>query len=268
LNEELAATTEELAAANEEIRAAHEEVLASNEELAESNDQLLRTNADLDNFIYTASHDLKAPISNIEALLTALLRTLPPESLASGKVPDITSRMQISVDRFKKTIANLTEVVKLQKENSGEAVTVNLAEVIDEVRLDLENQILATQARLVIDVKGCPTIRFSVKNLRSVVYNLLSNALKYSSPDRPLEVNIHCNTTLNYHMLTITDNGLGMETGRLSQLFTMFKRFHDHVEGSGIGLYMVKKMVENAGGKIEVESQVGVGSTFRVYFPP
>jgi signal transduction histidine kinase len=69
-------------------------------------------------------------------------------------------------------------------------------------------------------------------------------------------------------MLTITDNGLGMETGRLSQLFTMFKRFHDHVEGSGIGLYMVKKMVENAGGKIEVESQVGIGSTFRVYFPP
>jgi signal transduction histidine kinase len=57
-----------------------------------------------------------------------------------------------------------------------------------------------------------------------------------------------------------------MEASRLDQLFTMFKRFHDHVEGSGIGLYMVKKIVENAGGRIEVESQVGVGSTFRVYF--
>ena len=125
----MAAANEELAAANEEIRTAHEEVLASNEELAESNDQLRRTNADLDNFIYTASHDLKAPISNIEALLTALLRMLPPESLASGKVPGITSRMQESVDRFKKTIANLTEVVKLQKENSAQAVTVNLAAV-------------------------------------------------------------------------------------------------------------------------------------------
>jgi len=268
LNEALATTTEELAAANEEIRAAHEEVLASNEELSESNDQLRRTNADLDNFIYTASHDLKAPISNIEALLTALLRTLPPESLTSDKVPDITSRMQVSVDRFKKTIANLTEVVKLQKENSGEAVMVNLAEVIEEVRLDLENQILATQARLAIQVGSCLTIRFSVKNLRSVIYNLLSNALKYRSPERPLQVDIHCNTTRSYHVLTITDNGLGIQAGSLGQLFKMFKRFHDHVEGSGIGLYMVKKMVESAGGKIEVESQLGIGSTFRVYFPP
>jgi signal transduction histidine kinase len=73
--------------------------------------------------------------------------------------------------------------------------------------------------------------------------------------------------TPEYHVLSVEDNGLGMAAERLSQLFTMFKRFHDHVEGSGIGLYMVKKMVENAGGKIEVESRLGMGSTFRVYFP-
>ncbi len=79
-------------------------------------------------------------------------------------------------------------------------------------------------------------------------------------------IDIRCESTPTHQVLTVKDNRLGMESGRLSQLFTMFKRFHDHVEGTGIGLYMIKKMIENAGGRIEVESQVGVGSTFKVYF--
>jgi signal transduction histidine kinase len=69
-----------------------------------------------------------------------------------------------------------------------------------------------------------------------------------------------------FHLLTVSDNGLGMKPGQVNQLFTMFRRFHNHVEGSGIGLYMVRKMVENASGKIEVESQPGEGTTFRIYF--
>jgi PAS domain S-box-containing protein len=267
LNQELAAINEELAAANEELRAANEEIQASNEELAGSNGQLLRTNADLDNFIYTASHDLKAPISNIEGLLQALLRSLSPQSLASERVQGITGRMQVSVERFKKTIGNLTEVVKLQKEYSGERTLVSLPEMIGEVMLDLEPMIRSAGAEITKDVAECPQVRFSEKNLRSVVYNLVSNALKYRSLDRVPLVRITCRTMAGYHVLTVSDNGLGMEEGRMGQLFTMFKRFHDHVEGSGIGLYMVKKIIDNAGGKIEVESRSGEGSTFRVYLP-
>jgi signal transduction histidine kinase len=266
-NRELAATSEELAAANEELRAANEEIQASNEELAESNGQLLRTNVDLDNFIYTASHDLKAPISNIEGLLKALLRSLPAESLASERVQGITGMMQSSVERFKKTIANLTEVVKLQKEHSGEVCLIDLQKLIGEVVLDLASLISESDTQLQVDLTGCPAIRFSEKNLRSVIYNLLSNAIKYRSPERTPQVKIHCALTSGYCVLSVTDNGLGMDPQRISQLFTMFKRFHDHVEGTGIGLYMVKKMVENAGGRIQVESRVGEGSVFTVFFP-
>ncbi len=250
----------ELAVANEELQAANAEVRSTNQELS-------RTNVDLDNFIYTASHDLKAPISNIEGLLAALLRTLPPESLASERVQGITAMMQASVERFKKTIGNLTEIVKLQKENSQQATQVNLPEIIREVLLDLEPVIRSSGAGVAVDVGNCPAIRFSEKNLRSVVYNLLSNAIKYRSPDRAPRVRISCRQTGAQQVFTVEDNGLGIEAGRMSQLFTMFKRFHTHVEGSGIGLYMVKKIVENAGGRIEVESQVGVGSAFRVHFP-
>jgi signal transduction histidine kinase len=68
-------------------------------------------------------------------------------------------------------------------------------------------------------------------------------------------------------VLEVHDNGLGISAEHLPRLFTMFQRFHDHVEGTGIGLYMVKRMVENAGGRIEVHSQLGAGTTFLVFLP-
>lgn len=247
--------------------AGHHGVTIEIHDYVELQRELTRTNADLDNFIYTASHDLKAPISNIEGLLQALLRTLPPECLGPERVQRLTALMQDSVDRFKKTIANLTEIVKLQKENSQQATQVNLSQVIREVLLDLAPVIKSTGAQVEVNVGSCPAIRFSEKNLRSVIYNLVSNGIKYRSPERIPRVRIDCQNTSDYLVLIVRDNGLGMEASHLEKLFSMFKRFHTHVEGSGIGLYMVKKMIENAGGYIQAESQVNVGSAFRVYFP-
>jgi signal transduction histidine kinase len=259
--------SQDLVDAIQDVSAANEAIQSTIRELGVANESLQRTNADLDSFVYTASHDLKAPISNIEGLLQALLRTLPPQCLASEQPQYIIAMMQESVERFKKTIASLTEVVKLQKETGGEPSLVNIASIVEEVLLDLATVAPYSAEQLEVDLSGCPVIRFSEKNLRSVVYNLLSNAWKYRNPGRALRVQMDCRSTQEYDVLRVKDNGLGMETTRLGQLFTLFKRFHTHVEGSGVGLYMVKKIVENAGGKIEVESQAGVGSIFQVYFP-
>jgi signal transduction histidine kinase len=109
-------------------------------------------------------------------------------------------------------------------------------------------------------------VLFAEKNLRSVVFNLLSNALKYCCPDRVPEVRIRARAEAEYVVLEVQDNGLGLDARNEQKLFGMFQRFHDHVEGSGIGLYMVKKMMENTGGRIAVQSELGVGSTFMVYF--
>ncbi|MDF7815617.1 PAS domain S-box protein [Hymenobacter sp. YC55] len=235
-------------------------------ELKETNQQLVRTNTDLDNFIYTASHDLKAPITNIEGLLSTLAEELPTEQ-RNEEVTFILGLMQGAVERFKRTIEHLTDISKLQQEHTLVTTEVNLAEIVEDVRLDLAPLLQDTGTKLDVKVGGCPNVRFSAKNLRSVVYNLLSNAIKYHSPARVPQVQIHCLVTAEHHILTVTDNGQGIEARQLGQLFTMFQRFHTHVEGSGVGLYMVKKMVENAGGRIEVQSQVNVGSTFTVYFP-
>ncbi|UOQ99032.1 ATP-binding protein [Hymenobacter sp. 5317J-9] len=235
-------------------------------QLRENNAQLRRVNVDLDNFIYTASHDLKAPISNIEGLLDALLLELPLPTVQSEPVRPILDLMQDSVNRFKRTIEQLTDVSKLQKEHGLPTEPINLAEVVRNVCLDLDPLIQSTGAQLLVDVDAVPTVLFSEKNLRSVVFNLLSNALKYRAPGRAPRVRVQARPEGAGAVLEVEDNGLGLDPASEQKLFGMFQRFHDHVEGSGIGLYMVKKMVENAGGRIAVRSELGRGTTFSVYF--
>jgi PAS domain S-box-containing protein len=234
-------------------------------ELKEANKRLARTNADLDNFIYTASHDLKAPIVNIEGLLTMLEADLPPGQ-RPGRVHKVLGLMHTSVNRFKRTLADLTDVARLQQASDEPPTLVSLPAVLDEVCLDLSPLLHNTGAQLVRELRECPEVHFSAKNLRSVVYNLLSNALKYRHPERPPVVHFTCHTTPEHHVLTVADNGLGFPPGREAVLFGLFQRLHAHVEGTGVGLYMVRKMLENAGGRIEAHGEVGVGATFTVYF--
>ncbi len=251
---------------NEELAAINEEMQATNEELADTNRQLTRTNVDLDNFIYTASHDLKQPIANIEGLLHALTHELPAGARQAALVQPILERMYAAVERFQKTIGDLTEVSKLQQAHAQPAQEVLLRQVIEEVVLDLD-PVLAAHGRLEVAVPPGQVVTFSEKNLRSVVYNLLSNALKYRAPDRPLRVDITSELKNKSVELRVRDNGLGLDAAQQARLFGLFQRLHTHVEGTGIGLYMVKKIVENAGGTIVVQSELGVGSSFIVSLP-
>jgi signal transduction histidine kinase len=252
---------------NDELRTANEDLQLSNLALATTNQQLTRTNVDLDNFIYTASHDLKSPISNIEGLLLAVQHELPTEAQV-GNVPLMLGMMRDAVERFKRTIAHLTDVSRLQKEHSQEASQVPLAALVAEVSLDLTPLIRQSGGQLDVLVPESATLTFSEKNLRSVVYNLLSNAFKYRHPERAPYVRVAYRAQEAYQVLEVQDNGLGLDlTQGQAKLFAMFQRLHTHVEGSGIGLYMVKRMVENVGGHIEVASTLGMGCTFSVYFP-
>ena len=247
--------------------AARRHLAEANAELSAANQQLLRTNADLDTFVYTASHDLKAPITNIEGLLHALREELPAAVLQSDDVTPMLNRMQRAVERFHLTIAQLTDVSRLQQADTHPAETVDLITLVEDVRLDLAADLAAAGARLTVDVVACPSLLFAAKHLRSIVYNLLSNAVKYRHPARPPVVHLRCHGTPTATILEVTDNGLGLSEAQQARLYGMFRRLHDHVEGSGIGLYMVKRIVENAGGTIAVRSQPGTGTTFTVTLP-
>jgi len=251
---------------NEELAAINEEMQATNEELLDANTRLTRTNADLDTFVYTASHDLKAPIANIEGLLDVLLEYLPTAD-QEPLVPQVVERMQGAIARFQETVGHLTDVSRLHYQTVQPTVEVDLARLVEGVRLDLLLLLESTQGDLRLDVAACPTLHFSAKNLRSIVYNLLSNGLKYRAPDRPPVVQLQARRSGQQVVLEVQDNGLGLSEQQQGKLFTMFKRLHTHVEGSGVGLYMIKRLIENAGGTITVRSQPGVGSTFTVTLP-
>lgn len=250
-----------------ERKLAQERVAQAQRLLRDNNDELTRVNVDLDSFIYTASHDLKGPITNIEGLLAALADELPIEALTRQPVHDILGMLTKSVERFQRTIGQLSDVAKLHREHGLASSPVPLAPVVHGVALDLAPLVRSTSGQLTIDLPDQLAVRFLEKNLRSLVYNLLSNAFKYRAPDRPPQVCLRAREEDAQVRLTVQDNGLGMSTAGLRKLFGLFERLHNHVEGSGIGLFMVKKMVDNAGGRISVESELGVGSTFTVLLP-
>jgi signal transduction histidine kinase len=222
-------------------------------------------NADLDNFIYVAHHDLKSPIVNIEGLLSVLNQELAGELSLTKEQRQLLAMIGKASDKLKATIADLTRIARLRKEVVEEEV-ISMEALFEEVYEELHTLIGQTPVKLSKQME-VTEICFVKRYLQSALYNLLSNAIKYRSAERPLAITVQTSRQGKYTLLEVADNGLGMAQSQLPKLFTMFKRFHIHVEGTGIGLYMVKRMIENAGGRIEVESQLDVGTTVRVYLP-
>ena len=235
--------------------------------LEAKNAQLVRINNDLDNFIYTASHDLKAPIHNIEGLVKVLQNNLGPEKHENPKIEVVVDMMHQSIDQFKATIKDLTEIAKIESTKEEEVSEVYFLEILEEVMLNMKSQVEEVNASISVDFAEAPSIHFARKNLRSILYNLVSNAIKYRSPQRPAEIRISAVPyEREYVLLTVQDNGLGIKEADKSKVFTMFKRLHQHVEGTGVGMSIVKRIIENHGGRIELESEFGKSSTFKVYF--
>ena len=233
-----------------------------NEELMRKNKELHRMNTDLDNFVYTASHDLKAPISNLEGLILLLKSDLGAEL---GKHQEVITRIDNSINRLNSIIFDLTDVTRLKYEESRVEV-VSLDELVAEVEGSLENLFYASNAVLEKDFSGFDKLSYSRKNLRSILFNLISNAIKYASPERRPLIRIKTERRGKQYILSVEDNGLGIEEKHKQKIFSMYRRLHTHVEGTGLGLYLVKRILENSEDRIEVESQPGKGSIFRLYF--
>jgi signal transduction histidine kinase len=252
---------------NEELAAINEELAATNEELHESNARLIRTNADLDTFVYTASHDLKSPITNVEGLLLALREVLPPEVQQQELVAHLLRLLDDTVSRFRFTITQLTDLVRLQQSQQGPAEPVALGPLVETLCHDLAPEIQAVGATVHVEVPAGLWVHFAPANLRSIVYNLLSNAIKYRALNRAAQVWVRAERLADGTVvLQVRDNGLGLDEMQQQRLFQVFQRLHTHVEGTGVGLYMIKRLIEAADGQITVHSVLGVGTTFTVIF--
>lgn len=248
------------------IAKAREDLSELNLALNTKNEQLIRTNNDLDTFVYTASHDLKSPILNIEGLIGLLQKKMEKEGILQNDKQKLIDMIIHSIDRFKFTIQDLTEIAKVQKNFEQDSTLVNFEEIIADVKDSVQEMIRLSNATIYCDTANLPEINISRKNLKSIIYNFLSNAIKYRSLERAPEIFIKTEKQDDHILLSIQDNGLGMDLSKGNKIFVMFKRLHNHVEGTGVGLYIVKRIVDNMGGRIEVESTPGKGSLFKVYF--
>jgi len=237
-----------------------EQFESAQEELKQKNQELRRRNTDLDNFVYTASHDLKAPINNIEGLVNGLI-----EECSEPSQHILLNLINQSVTRFKNTIGDLTEITRVTGKPEAPEI-IELSPIAAEILESLEDYIKQTGAVITLNFE-INSLIFSRKNIRSVLFNLISNAIKYRSSERTPLIKISSFMDSNQLVIEVTDNGLGMEERDIPKMFGMFKRLHNHVEGTGVGMYIVKRVIENAGGSIKVFSQINKGTTFKIYFP-
>lgn len=224
--------------------------------------EITQKNKKLEQFAYAVSHDLKNPVVNIIGLVEILEQLDIFKEEHSKQVFGMLGTSSRQLDRL---VKGLMELLKVRKDE--ESTTDNsISEIFQEVKQTISLQIVKSNAEINEDFSAVSTIHFNRTYLYSIVYNLTSNAVKYRDPKRALKITISTYQKDGYIVLKIADNGLGMDLiNSEGQLFKMFHRFHDHVEGTGVGLHLINEMVESSGGFIEVDSKVGEGSEFRIF---
>jgi len=234
-----------------------------NNQLNTKNEELKKINKELDNFVYMASHDLTSPVRNLESLMELLLNELNPDP-NNVKLNFLINLVTRSISILKKTISDLSEVAKTE-EDPFLIQEVNLDEVLEEVKDSIKDLIEGSEAIILEDFK-VKSLKFRKKNMRSILFNLLSNAIKYKSIERKPVVGIRTEfVSDDIILLAIQDNGKGIRKEDYPKVFAPFKRIDYGVEGTGIGMSIVKRIVDNNGGKIEVNSNPGEGTVFNIF---
>lgn len=244
-----------------ELKQTTEKLKKSKEELRMRNYNLTRINAMLEDFISIAAHDLRSPVTSIKAL--------------SGLIevePDMTRRMQLFneltqiVYRLEKTVDGLVETVNIQRKDDIPAKKLNLNKVIAGVLADFSKLVLNKKAIVTHEFSESDYVVYIEAYLISLFSNIIGNALKYCSPERKPVLNINGKRSGGYFVLSFSDNGAGIDMEKIGEnLFKPFKRFTNMAAGTGMGLYLVKNILEKNGGFIKVESTPGEGTTFTCY---
>jgi light-regulated signal transduction histidine kinase (bacteriophytochrome) len=244
--------------------------------LHQLNTELQRSNQGLQDFAYIASHDLQEPLRKIQAFGN-LLEDEYREALGDGKA--YLDRMRLTARRMQTLINDLLTFSRVTTK-AQPLTKVNLNIIAREVIEDLEIQVTATQAA--IEIGPLPTIEADPLQMRQMLQNLIGNALKFHRPGITPTINVSAEVVTeqegaapspyapqSYCRLSVQDNGIGFDEKYLDRIFTVFQRLHgrNDYEGSGIGLAVVRKIVERHGGTITARSVPGLGSTFFVILP-
>jgi light-regulated signal transduction histidine kinase (bacteriophytochrome) len=250
---------QQLAEARREIADLREALSKSEEECTRSLEAARSANAELQQFSYAASHDLKEPLRSVSTYAQLLQRYYAGHEHAN----EFTSFIVDGVNRMNTLIDSL-----LTYSRTGAPVrrtAVNLNSVVQWALLNLERSVRESGAQVVFS--ELPVVSVDESQMVQLFQNLLSNALKYRSGEVP-RIEVASQETEGAHTISVRDNGIGIEPAYQKQIFTAFKRLHGReVPGTGLGLALCRKIVEGHGGRIWVESDGKRGSTFKFTLP-
>jgi signal transduction histidine kinase len=233
--------------------------ITERKELELKNAKLALRNDELDHFVYTASHDLRSPMNNIE-MLTDLLSN---DCNNPDNVELYVELLSKSITQLKNTLQDLTTVTEIHQAQKD---LVNLDELIEEVKVALFKEIEESAAVITTQL-DIPSVEIPKKHARSLLFNLLSNALKFRAPDRTLLIHMASGMHNGRIRLRLQDNGIGIREEDQAKVFMIFKRLNHQITGRGIGMYLVKRIIDLNNGTIQLESQENVGTTFHIEFP-
>ncbi len=265
-SEEVQAQAEELAESYETIQQLNEDlekkVLEKSRDLLQTNEELSKYNADLLQFSYSISHNLRGPLARLMGL-SELLQEIQDRD----EVNRILEMIKVSTVELDTVLRDLTNIIELRKNVSHIRDKVffqdewNRCSILlqDQIQSGFEIQTSFQEAPFIYGVRGL---------LQSILYNLFSNAIKYRSHDRTLRIEVKTWRENNETIFQIKDNGLGFDLREQeAKVFKLYKRFHTHVQGRGLGLYLVKTQTELLGGQVAVQSRLNEGTTFTIRLP-
>lgn len=209
----------------------------------------------------TISHDIKSPLTAL-TLTIQMLKKIPEKGME--KFPILLANVESSLVNMQQIINDLTRARWQKHRYQAVEELINIEHIIEDVRLTLAPQIEESKTILKSKIEASEIV-FVRRKLRSLLYNLVSNAIKYASPERQPEILISTEVENGFMIISVMDNGEGIAPENYKTIFAKYRRIKDSVEGNGVGLFLVKEIVNSADGKISVESELGKGSKFKVF---
>ncbi len=233
------------------------------ETLMKTNEALIHQNRQLSHYTHIVSHNLRAPVANILGLVNVFQMGLFPQE----EMPIMIDKLKTASDKLDTVLFDLNHILTETQIIQEAKIQINLTDKLVNVVSDLDVQIKNTGAKIEADFSNAPSI-FAVRSVvRSIFKNLISNAIKFRKENEIPVIKIESKKVDGYTCISFSDNGLGLDMEKYGKhIFNLYKRFHHHIDGKGIGLYLVKTQIEMFGGKIEVKSEVDEGTTFKIYF--
>lgn len=246
-------------------------------ELEQKNNELEEMNKELQSFAYISSHDLQEPLRKIQTFASQIIEKEAANLSENGL--DKFRRMQNAAQRMQTLINDLLSYSRTNVQERN-FVKIDLSQIIEEVKDDLKEEL--EQKNAVIEVEKTSEVNVILFQFKQLLYNLISNSLKFSDPDVPVKIKITSKIVTgkelnnekvisykDYCHIRVSDNGIGFESQYNKKIFEVFQRLHgrDRYNGTGIGLAIVKKIVENHNGVITASGVMNEGASFDIYIP-